>query len=390
MTVFVDNLKNDIRSDFERRLRQDIYSNKLCGGDRLNSESHFMRRYRMTRYQVRKVIGTLEREGLLRSVRGSGTYIIPVEERGLKSEVQQQNIRSRQILFLYFTNEMSEELLNRAEIYDPIFNGLSKILHHKGYNFLFAKVDESMQPPPCMKNKDIDGIVFFGNPGKEFHEQFMTPFQCVGINSYNPTLDCNFVEEDDFSRSFKAVEYLYGLGHRRIGFFSDCSQLHLGPRRYMGFLNAITYFGLPLNPEWIVNFQQQDFKRCTSPWSNIPDYTKELKPALNASQKISAIVCIDDPRALAVKTALEKLGQTIPEDISIVGGYSYRQIFGNFTSICGNLENVCAEAACVLIDTLEKKTDCIRGRTIMIRPQLSVGDSTAAYADNSCNDMNKE
>ncbi len=372
--------KMDVGAELERRLRQDIFSNKLCGGDRLNSELHFMRRYQLTRYQVRKAIGKLEHEGLLQSVQGSGTYVVPVEERPLNANPQAQHISSRQILFLYFANTMSEELLNRAEVYDPIFNGLSKVLHKKGYNLLFAKAGENMPPPPCMQNGDIGGIVFFGSPNPAFYEKYMSSMKCVGINSYDPGLNCAFVDEDNFSRSFQALEYLYKLGHRRIGFFSDCSLLHLGPSRYLGYMHGMEHFGLSVRPEWIVNFQQDDYNHCTSPWPEVPDYREKLIPMLESELSPTAIVCIDDPRSLAVKTALEKLGRTIPDDISIVGGYSYRQAFGNFTSLRGKLDEVCSEAALLLILALERSVR-INGRSVLIRPQLTVGDSTIPYKE---------
>ena len=78
---FVGNRRVASSAALERKLRQDIYSCTLREGDLLASENQLIRKYKLSGYQIRKAVANLKKEGLLRSVRGSGTYVVSPEDR---------------------------------------------------------------------------------------------------------------------------------------------------------------------------------------------------------------------------------------------------------------------------------------------------------------------
>ncbi len=367
-----EKLTREMGRNLERWLRQGIFSNRLRGGDRLLSELQLMRRYHLTRYQVRKSLRRLELEGLLKSSRGSGTYVVPLEDRPVHHSKRQK--KTFRILFLYFLNSITEELFSMEALFDPIFNGLSKTLDHAGCKMSMAKVGNSMKCPDQLIQGKADGISFLGIPSRKFYTGYMSKLPCVGINSYVPEFDCAFVEADNFSMGFQAADFLFSMGHRRIGYFSDCAGMHHAPDHLRGYLSAMARHHLKARPEWVVNFQQEQFDRCTSPWPEMPDYSAQLSPILKSESPVTAIVCIDDPRAAAVQKALEKHGLAVPDDISLTGSYSNTQLTGEYTSLCGRLEQICSIAASQITDALEHNVS-IAGKTIMIRPRLTQGNS---------------
>ena len=358
--------------NLERWLRQGIFSNRLRGGDRLLSELQLMRRYHLTRYQVRKSLRKLELEGLLKRSRGSGTYVVPLEDRPVRHSPKQK--RTFQILFLYFLNSITEALFHTEALFDPIFSGLSNTLNRAGCKILMSKVGNDMKCPELLMQGKFDGIIFWGAPSPKFYRTYMLKRPCIGINSYAPEFDCAFVEEDYFSMGFQAVDCLYSMGHRNIGYFSDCAQLHQVPDHLRGYLAAMERYHLPVHPNSIVNFQQEQFDRCTSPWPEMPDYSLQLAPILNVHPSVTAIVCIDDARAVVIQNALKKRNIRMPEDISLVGSYSNSQLMGEYTSLGGCLEQICSIAASQIIDALERKV-VIAGKTTLVRPHLTIGNS---------------
>lgn len=56
-------------------IKRKILSGELAVGDRLESERDMSKKYNISRMTVRKALKLLEDEGILKSIRGSGTYV---------------------------------------------------------------------------------------------------------------------------------------------------------------------------------------------------------------------------------------------------------------------------------------------------------------------------
>ena len=56
-------------------IKRKILSGELAVGDKLESERDMSKKYNISRMTVRKALKFLENEGVLESIRGSGTYV---------------------------------------------------------------------------------------------------------------------------------------------------------------------------------------------------------------------------------------------------------------------------------------------------------------------------
>ncbi len=116
------------------------------------------------------------------------------------------------------------------------------------------------------------------------------------------------VHATNYQGSLDAMEYLIGLGHKRIGFIGGRVELESANRRLSGYRDALKKTGLPVDEQLIVS----------------GDYT--TKTGIEGGQKLltledrpTAIFASNDQMAMGVYQIAEKMGLSIPNDFSLVG-----------------------------------------------------------------------
>ena len=116
------------------------------------------------------------------------------------------------------------------------------------------------------------------------------------------------VHATNYEGSLEAMEYLIGLGHRRIGFIGGRVELESANRRLSGYRDALEKAGIPIDEQLIVS----------------GDYT--TKTGIEGGQKLlaledrpTAIFASNDQMAMGVYQSAEKMGLHIPDDFSLVG-----------------------------------------------------------------------
>lgn len=362
----------------EEDLRQDIWSNRLNGGQAIRPEADLAEAYGISRNTVRKALGNLAAEGLLRKIQGSGTFVVPSEERQARRDGSHKvQVKARQIVFLSFSTALSEKVFRESNTYEPIFNGLNRILQPRGYNLLVSHIGLDWEPPPCLINQDVAGVVFHGRVETEFWEKYMKRLPAVGIQHVNPEFDCNWVKNDNSNYSYQMVSYLKKLGHTRIGFVSNEIDGAISSERFHGYLEALRLLKLPACPEWQVVWQRPAVNGELLGEMEMPDYRKYLDKAFAGPEKPTAFICVDDWRAYCTMTALQKMGYRVPEDISITGSNHQDQLTpGRITGLNTRLNDICAEAAALLLDLLSNPS-ANRLKTILLRPQFLPGETTS-------------
>jgi LacI family transcriptional regulator len=116
------------------------------------------------------------------------------------------------------------------------------------------------------------------------------------------------VHATNYQGALDAMEYLIGLGHRRIGHISGRSELESSNRRLMGYRDALRKTGIPVEEQLIVSgdYTTETAVRCA----------REL---LSLSNPPTAIFASNDQTAIGVYQVAQELGLKIPGDLSVVG-----------------------------------------------------------------------
>jgi len=118
---------------------------------------------------------------------------------------------------------------------------------------------------------------------------------------------------DDKGGAYNATEYAIKKGYRKIAHVGGYSHINIGRKRLEGFLEAMNFNNVTVNPDWITEggFGEEDgYKGFMKIYNrnNLPEY----------------ILAVTYPVAIGIYEAATEMGLRIPEDIEVT-------CFGNNT-----------------------------------------------------------
>ena len=137
---------------------------------------------------------------------------------------------------------------------------------------------------------------------------FSTNAPVVAIDPNNESPECMGIIATNRDGVLNAMEYLIGLGHRRIGFISGRLDLVSGCQRLQGYKDGLQVAEIAYDEELV----------------QIGDYTSETADActrklLALKERPTAIFASNDMTAIGVYQAARDLGVRIPEELSVLG-----------------------------------------------------------------------
>ncbi len=245
---------------------------------------------------IRKAIDNLVEQGYLYRIPTKGTY---VADRSKNTRKETHNIG-------YFLDSSIKDGLT-SPYYSLIFNALEKEAAKRGYSLIyFSNISEENS---VQKMKKIDGAIVSCFPRIENVIQEikrLVPVVLIDNASFDKSIPSIII--DNFNAVADSVNYLCSLGHERIGFITGLEDSDVGNNRLAGYRYGLKSRGIHENPEYI-------FKG---------DYTYEtgkegLRHLLSLDNAPTAIMCANDSMALGAMKEANRLGMSVPDDVSIVG-----------------------------------------------------------------------
>jgi LacI family transcriptional regulator, galactose operon repressor len=170
--------------------------------------------------------------------------------------------------------------------------------------------------------------------------------------------------------AFAVMEYLVGLGHRRIGFIGGRPDTLSGIRRLTGYRDGLATAGIPIDPALI-----QD-----------GDYTRERGQAaarqlLGQPDRPTAIFAANDLSALGVMDVAQELSLCIPQELSLVGFDNIPEAAlatPRLTTVDQSIQEMGELAATLLIGIL--RGEAPERQLVKVETQLIIRDSCQAPA----------
>lgn len=274
-------------------------------GHRILSENELSAKFCMSRQTVRRAITVLEKEGLVESRRGSGTYVN--NNFNFRNEEGTMNIA---VITTYV-----EEY-----IFPSIIQEIEKAVSAEGYTIQMAfshnSVEKERMVLQNLLDKELaDGIIIepvkscLQNFNKDLYEALLKRnIPILFLNSYYEHLKIPHVSMNDIAAAKIATEYLISLGHKDIAGIFKCDDGQ-GRRRYQGYTRALLQEGVSLHDDKVLWIDTEDLR----------ELQMESKRVLRRLKNCTACVCYNDVVARELERICRKNGITVPDDMSIVG-----------------------------------------------------------------------
>jgi DNA-binding LacI/PurR family transcriptional regulator len=245
------------------------------------------------------------------------------------------------------------------------------VLHHVEMNE--DEVDVALE---LIKEKRLRGIVFLGgyfSHTKEKLEQLQVPFvlSTIAISQKRPGEGYSSVSVDDVAESYKIVDYLCKLGHKRIATIvaSACDE-SIGSLRQEGYRKALKDNGVKVDESLIYTMKYE-----------LDPYTMEngyavMNEILAKKEMPTAVYAISDTLAIGACKAILESGRRIPEDISVAGfdGIDMAYFYSpSITTIRQPIEEIAKETVTILFDVIKGKAE---HQHKTFEGELVIGEST--------------
>lgn len=208
-----------------------------------------------------------------------------------------------------FNNPFFARLLKAVEA-DVYNSGYAMVLHH-----IDSRADEIMAAAMLAAEKRLCGVMFLGGRfdyAPNDLNMLSVPYVCVTYTNTFGTLDDTAyasVAVDDYREAWRAVEYLYERGHRRIAaIVSGKADRSVSELRYRGYRDALVHLGI--EPDATLVRESEDF--------SLEGAYRATTSLLEDGAEFTALFVIADMMAVAAVKALRDHGRRVPADCSVI------------------------------------------------------------------------
>ena len=170
-----------------------------------------------------------------------------------------------------------------------------------------------------LAEKQVDGLLLLGGRANQTktniqfvnllkREVFPTPVVIINGKLDNYTESCATVSSDEYEAMFQAVEYLTGLGHRKIAFLGGKKGIMSTDIKLAALKAASKSYDFVIKKEWI----------------KLSDFTYQggvdaMNKLLAEKELPAAIIAINDEAAAGIINTCISKGYRVPDDFSVLG-----------------------------------------------------------------------
>ena len=115
------------------------------------------------------------------------------------------------------------------------------------------------------------------------------------------------IDNDNLLAGREAADYLYNLGHRRIGYIGSINDFMYASDRRAGYQLSLMLHNLPVRQDYCVEMERVNATQ-----------SDDLNKMLSMADRPTAFVVSDDMLALALERCCVQMGISIPNDVSII------------------------------------------------------------------------
>lgn len=234
-----------------------------------------------------------------------------------------------------------------------VLKGISRALGEYEYDLLLLNLQRDKQARESftqfMMRKGVRGVFLrtMITPSRGYCRKIAEEgFPHVVICERFDSPDINYIDSDSKSDSIRVMEYLIGLGHKRIAFAMHNVPNRDHQDRFEGYKEALKNNEIPLDETLVFRY----------PFTLAGGASVVNVAMSRPSKKPTAIFFADAALTMGALKRAQEMGIRIPEDLSIIGfddSDLRHSVHPSVTSICRDAEALGFEAAQWLAQTLD-------------------------------------
>jgi DNA-binding LacI/PurR family transcriptional regulator len=263
-------------------------------------------------------------------------------------------------------------------ITNPVFatvtKGIQDYARQRGYSIILGNTDYNEENElgliHLLQEKRADGVILNGPwrdaPVVPLMKKTRLPFVITWQAIQDK--DVNFVAFDNFQSAYRIVEYLIGLGHRRIGMIAGkFSVSERALLRWQAYRQCLGDHELAYDPKLVLEegYSYSEGKEAMTHLLDLPS-------------RPSAVFCGNDVLAIGAMVGAKERGLKIPEELS-VAGFDNMEISAFYdpplTTVAVPAYEMGRMAAKILIENLRGESQ--RPQQYVLEAKLIVRGSTA-------------
>ncbi|MFA5089140.1 MAG: LacI family DNA-binding transcriptional regulator [Candidatus Omnitrophota bacterium] len=270
----------------------------------------------------------------------------------------------------------------RSNEYSPFLNfsfayhilqGIQDVIKDHFYNmplFLTTNLKE-FDYKTLFEKKRVDGLILVQTVNSDLQileaDRNIREYPIIATNNHLEGGQVHYVDVDNQSGIFQAMDHLVKLGYRRIGFINGTLDQSNFVERGGAYKLALENHGFRLDSELI--------------YENPPDYAQVADKWSASGKYPEAIIAANDGIAIGIIKALNDCGLSVPEDIAVVG-FDDVETAAHFhpplTTVRQPMDKIGSIAAEEIIKMLKDKNRLRKQVQAIVRPELIIRESCGA------------
>lgn len=195
-----------------------------------------------------------------------------------------------------------------------MYQGLEAVCRKNGYNIIIGNTNEDVRQEQeaidLFLSYRVAGIVASFVDPQETTLRKIKNFgsNIIALDRQQKNIEADTVTMDSFTGAKMQVEYLAGLGHKRIAVIHGTTNNLPGEERLNGYMAAMEEHSLKVHPNYVVSgfFNEEDA------------YTATVQ-LMGQNPRPTAVITHNNLMCIGAYKALKDLNIRIPQDVSLIG-----------------------------------------------------------------------
>lgn len=210
----------------------------------------------------------------------------------------------------------SGNIVSDTPFFSSLIEGCEKECRRNGYELLISQVvygeHTKQDVHKIVNNHRIDGILLLATEMDEsdlsYFEEIEMPI--VVVDSYFKDIDYDYVVINNIKGAYSATKYLIDKGHNNIGLLGSNVEIKNFKYRVEGYMKTLKTFEIEVDESKNVYVTPT----VEGAYNDFKNYLEE-----NKNNIPSAFFALNDIIALGAMKAMNEVGISVPNDVSIVG-----------------------------------------------------------------------